>query len=103
LRRRTDGARGDFFGYSVAIAEPTAMVGAYGHHTRTGAAHAFTRPGTAWSQYAELTAADGATSGFFGDSAAISGSRAVVGTYLITRRRGVCSREHIRALGTRRP
>ena len=44
----------------------------------------FTRPGTAWSQHAELTAADGATSGFFGDSAAISGSTAVVGTHLIT-------------------
>ena len=33
-------------------------------------------------QHAELTAADGATSGFFGDSATISGSTAVVGTYL---------------------
>ncbi len=66
----------------MAIAGPTAMVGAYGHHTQTGAAYAFTRSGTAWSQHAELTAADGATSGFFGDSAAISGSTAVVGTYL---------------------
>jgi FG-GAP repeat protein len=66
----------------VAIAGPTAIVGAYCHHTQTGATYAFTRSGTAWSRHAELTAADGATSGFFGDSAAISGSAAVVGTYL---------------------
>jgi FG-GAP repeat len=58
-------------------------VGAPCHNSGTGAAHVFTRSGTAWSQHAELTAADGATSGFFGDSAAISGSTAVVvGTYL---------------------
>jgi hypothetical protein len=58
------------------------VVGVPFHNSGTGAAHVFTRSGTAWSQHAELTAGDGATSGFFGDSAAISGSTAVAGTYL---------------------
>jgi hypothetical protein len=58
------------------------VVGAPRHNPGTGAAHVFTRSGTAWSQHAELTAAGGVTSGFFGDSAAISGSTAVVGTCL---------------------
>jgi hypothetical protein len=57
-------------------------VGAPCRNSGNGAAHVFTRSGTAWSQHAELTAADGATSSFFGDSAAISGPTAVVGTYL---------------------
>jgi hypothetical protein len=51
--------------------------------------YVFTRSGTAWSQHAELTADDGATSGFFGDSAAISGSTAVAGTYLHNSTSGV--------------
>ena len=58
------------------------MVGAPCHNSGTGAAHVFTRSGTAWSQHAELTPADGAASGFIGDSAAISGLTAVVCTYL---------------------
>jgi len=66
----------------VAVSGSTTVVGAPCHNSGTGAAHVFTRSGTAWSQHAGLTAADGATSGFFGDSAAISGSAAVVGTYL---------------------
>jgi hypothetical protein len=57
------------------------VVGAPCHNSGTGA-HVFTRSGMAWSRHTELTAAGGATSGFFGDSAAISGSTAVVGTYL---------------------
>jgi FG-GAP repeat len=58
------------------------VVGTPCHNPGTGAAHALTRSGTAWSQHAELTATDGATSGSFGASAAISASTAVVGTYL---------------------
>jgi hypothetical protein len=66
---------GDFPGYPVAVSGSTTVVGAPCHNPGTGAAHLFTRPGTAWSQHAELTAADGATSGFLGDSAAIPGPR----------------------------
>ena len=66
----------------MAVSGSTTVVGAPCHNSGTGAAHVFTRSGTAWSQHAELTAGDGATSGFFGDPAAISGSTALAGTYL---------------------
>jgi hypothetical protein len=73
-----DGASGDSFGTSVAISGSTAVIGANGHNP-AGAAYVFTRTGTAWSQQAELTAADGASGDGFGLSVAISGSTAVVG------------------------
>ena len=57
--RRTDGRRGDFFSYSVAVSGSTTVVGAPCHNSGTGAAHVFTRSGMAWSQHA----ADGATTG----------------------------------------
>ena len=82
MRRRTGGAGVTSSAYSVAVSGSTTVAGAPCHNPGTGAAHVLTRSGTAWSQHAELTTADGATSGFFGDSAAISGSTAVVGTYL---------------------
>ena len=53
-------AAGDDFGSSVAIAGSTAVVGAEGSNSGTGAAYVFTRSGSTWSQQAELTAADGA-------------------------------------------
>ena len=43
-------------------------------NSNTGAAYVFVRSGTAWSQQAELTAADGAANDYFGTSVAISGS-----------------------------
>ena len=66
----------------MAVSGSTTVAGAPLHNPGTGAAHVLTRSGTAWSQHAGLTATDGATSGFFGDSAAISGPTAVVGTCL---------------------
>ncbi len=75
------GAANDFFGTSVAISGSTVVVGAYGHNSSTGAAYVFVRSGTAWSQQAELTAADAASGDSFGSSVAISGSMVVVGAY----------------------
>jgi hypothetical protein len=78
-----DGANGDWFGCSVAIAGDTALVGAFyddvGATTNQGSAYAFTRSGTTWSQQAKLTAADGAANDFFGVSVAIAGETALVG------------------------
>ena len=71
-----DAAANDFFGCSVAISGSTAVVGAPGTTGSTGAAYVFVRSGTAWSQQAELTAADGADFDEFGVSVAISGSTA---------------------------
>jgi nucleoside-specific outer membrane channel protein Tsx len=76
-----DGAAGDDFGDSVAIAGSTAVVGAPFHNSDAGAAYVFTQSGSTWSQQAELTAADGAAGDDFGASVAIAGSSAVVGAY----------------------
>jgi hypothetical protein len=73
------GTDGDSFGSSVAITGSTAVIGAPGTGTGTGAAYVFTRSGTTWSQQATL-ADPGATAGdSFGSSVAITGSTAVIG------------------------
>ncbi|MFN2500688.1 MAG: carboxypeptidase regulatory-like domain-containing protein [Pyrinomonadaceae bacterium] len=78
-----DGTADDRLGFSVAISGDTAIVGAFGDDIGTnvdqGSAYIFVRNGTTWTQQAQLTAADGAGSDFFGISVAISGDTAVVG------------------------
>ena len=76
----SDGAAFDQFGFSVAISGSTAVVGAIGSKSSTGAAYVFARSGTTWSQQAKLTDAHGAVNDNFGYSVAISGSTAVVGS-----------------------
>src|SRR5262249_7633908 len=55
----------DSFGAAVAISGTTAVVGAPGKMVGTGAAYAFVRSGTVWSQQAELTASDAAVGNGF--------------------------------------
>jgi hypothetical protein len=74
-----DGAAGDYFGYAVALSGSTALVGAPGKSTSTGAAYVYAGSGSSWPQQAELTASDPATTAYFGWSVALSGSTAVVG------------------------
>ncbi len=74
-----DGEANDFFGASVAISGDTVVVGAVGASSGQGAAYVFTGSGSAWTQTAELTAADGAAGDSFGASVAISGNTLVVG------------------------
>ena len=62
----SDGAAHDNFGYSVAVSGSTAVVGAYGKNSSTGAAYVFMRSGSTWTQQAKLTASDGATHDNFG-------------------------------------
>jgi FG-GAP repeat protein len=81
-----DGGTDDELGISVALEGDTAVVGTTFHNdavngTHSGAAYVFVRGGTAWTQQAELQAADGAASDQFGISVAISGNTAVVGAY----------------------
>ena len=78
----SDGASIDYFGDSVAVSGSTAVVGADGKNSYTGAAYVFVRSGTTWSQQAELAASDGAAQDSLGWSVAISGSTAVAGAYL---------------------
>jgi hypothetical protein len=72
----------DQFGYSVALsaAGTTALVGAVGRDSYTGAAYVFTLRGGTWSRTAELTASHGAPNDSFGYSVALSalGSTALV-------------------------
>ena len=77
-----DGAIGDWFGYSVSISGQTIAIGARNHDAQgpdSGAAYLFEQgdDGT-WSQATKLTA--GADSSLFGNSVAISGGTALIGT-----------------------
>jgi hypothetical protein len=75
----SDGAAGDEFGVSVAIAGSLAVIGAENHNSNTGAAYVFAASGSTWTPETELTAADGAGGDFFGSSVAIYGSTALAG------------------------
>ena len=81
----SDGTAGDVFGYSVAIAGDTIVVGATLDDTDngqdSGSAYVFTGAGTTWTEQAKLTASDGAASDDFGISVAIAGDTIVVGAY----------------------
>ena len=74
-----DRAPQDSFGIGVALAGETAIVGAFGSDSNTGAAYVFVRQGTAWTQQAKLVADDGTPDDRFGWSVSISGDTAVVG------------------------
>jgi hypothetical protein len=50
----SDGAAGDYFGYSVSLSGDTALIGAFGNNNEKGAAYVFTRTGTIWTQQAKL-------------------------------------------------
>jgi hypothetical protein len=65
------------FGWSVAIAGDTLVVGAYGLSDFNGAIYIFERSGDAWSEVARRTATGGAD--YFGDTVAISGDLVVAG------------------------
>jgi hypothetical protein len=72
-----DGAAGDAFGSSVAISGSTAVIGASGKNSGTGAAYEFVRTSGAWEQQPELT--HGASGDRFGSSVGIFKSTAVTG------------------------
>ncbi len=79
----SDGEGDDHFGISSALSGDTAIVCAFlddvGSNDDQGSAYVFTRSGTAWTQQAKLTAADGAAGDLFGWHVAISGDTAIVG------------------------
>jgi hypothetical protein len=76
---------GAALGSSVAIAGPTAVVGAPMRRSQVGAAYVFVEPAGGWpstpdaSPTAELSASDGAAGDLFGFAVAISGDRIAVG------------------------
>ncbi|MEE8156111.1 MAG: FG-GAP repeat protein [Phycisphaerales bacterium] len=77
-----DGAKGDFFGESVAISGATAIVGAWANGDngfQSGSAYLFST--TTGQQIAKLLPKDGFLYDWFGFSVAISGATAIVGAH----------------------
>jgi hypothetical protein len=76
----------DEFGFSVALAGDTAVIGNPGRTVsgaaRAGAIHVFTRSGGTFSQAALLTASDGATGNRLGESVAYAGTTILAGAPL---------------------
>jgi hypothetical protein len=75
----SDASIGDMFGWSVALAGPTVVVGAPYKNGSVGAAYVFVHSGTTWRQQVKLTASDGGAGDRFGYSVALAGSTAAVG------------------------
>eukprot|EP01083_Nonionella_stella_P202539 739879_1 len=76
-----DGSTDDNFGYSVALSNDYAVIGAYGN-SGSGCAYVFERNYLGhWNQTAKLLPHDGATDDFFGYSVAIFNNYAVIGAY----------------------
>ncbi len=75
----SDGGADDEFGISAAVDGNTAVVGARGDESDTGAAYIFTKDSDGWSQAAKLTASDGTANDEFGISVAVDGGTVVVG------------------------
>ena len=76
---------GGGFGSAVALSSDgsTALIGASGANSKTGAAYVFGRSGTTWSQRAVLSAWDAVIGDGFGGAVALSsdGSTALIGAY----------------------
>ena len=78
----SDGTAGDHFGYSVAIAGDTAIMGAPGDDpqgAQSGSAYVYTRVAGTWSLEAKLSSDDGVGGASFGQQVAVSGDTAIVG------------------------
>jgi len=77
----SNGADGDQFGHSVAIAGDSFVVGAFGAENN-GSVYVYMRTGTSWTEQAKLTASDGAANDQFGVAVAIDEGTIVVGSFL---------------------
>ncbi|MFI5299181.1 MAG: hypothetical protein ACHREM_13880 [Polyangiales bacterium] len=76
----SSGGKFDGLGTAVAVDGATALVGAPGRYSGSGAAYVFAHVGTTWTQFAELAPSDASTGGVnFGTSVSLSGAIGVVG------------------------
>ncbi len=78
----SDGEAGDWFGWSVAISQNTALVGVRNEDAGRGSAYVFVRSGSGWVFQARLIAPDGMPYDHFGNAVALDGNTALVGAYL---------------------
>ncbi|MCB9853164.1 MAG: hypothetical protein H6819_08710 [Phycisphaerales bacterium] len=82
----SNAAFNDHFGNAVAVEGSHAIVGAWGNAAqgvRSGAAYAFRKSGSQWSETQILLASDGHGGAQFGESVAIFGDTAVIGSPLV--------------------
>ena len=79
----SDGAPGDFFGWSVSIHKDTIAVGAVsdtvGSNPYQGSAYIFVRSGNSWSEQEKLSASDGTSMTGFGAGISIRNDTVIVG------------------------
>jgi hypothetical protein len=79
----SDGAAGDFFGFSVAVSGHNIVIGAWSDDVSgtadQGSAYVFERNGNQWVEQAKLTASDGGAADNFGFGVAVNGSTIIVG------------------------
>ena len=76
-----DHSSNDFFGYSVAIDQDFAIVGAFGDDGFTGSAYIFSKTGTNWSFVQKITASNSSIDQYFGFAVGINGNTAIVGAF----------------------
>lgn len=76
----SDGAEGDNFGIAVGISGDFALVGAYAHNDRTGAAYMYHRgaDGT-WTQHSKVMGSDIEMGNRYGVVLALDGDKALIG------------------------
>lgn len=77
-----DGAALDWFGYSVSIDGRYAIVGSRwddDNGSKSGSAYIFRREGADWVQQSKVTASDGSTNDYFGNSVSLGDGYAIVG------------------------
>lgn len=79
----SDAAPGDAFGFSTAISDGTAIIGApfdtVDGQSSQGSAYVFTGSGTAWNEQAHLVASHGDAGDMFGMSVGVYGDTAAIG------------------------
>ena len=75
----SDGEADDWFGFSVAVDDDTAIIGAPTNDDDIGQAYIFTRSGTVWTEQAKLLASDGEAGDWFGLSVSLDGDTAIIG------------------------
>jgi hypothetical protein len=84
----SDGAPGDYFGYSVSIDGDYAVITAPGDDSYRGSVYVFKRSGSSWIQIAKLVASDGAAEDVFGISVFLRGEYAIIGAWHDDNQRG---------------
>jgi len=80
----SDGAKDDWFGFSVSISGDYAIIGAPYDDDKgvsCGSVYIFKRDGKTWKQQAKILAADGAEYDQFGTSVSITGDFAIAGAH----------------------